>query len=287
MGSFVLACLGRTARWARAAGLGRALALFVDCVDALLVRANAPLLGTKVDGVEFRGYLRHRNFLEYLARGTADESFYRTLLFDAVNGETTFVDAGAHIGLYTVLACSKARRVVAFEPDPYNVAALRRNVARCGCTNVETHAQALADRGGRAPFRAFRSTFSGSLIPRDVDDYREFEAELVSLDWVLNEGDLDNLVVKLDVEGAEPLAIAGMRDTIRRARSLTLFIEVNPQALETGGSSAKLVIETLLAADMECAWVDEEQRSLMPLREAGPLPKGNVVCEKHRERLRQ
>src|SRR5213596_1475545 len=144
-----------------------------------------------------------------------EERFYRSLVVDAVDGQTTFVDGGAHIGVYTLLAARCAARVIAFEPDPYNFAALRRNIAAAGCENVEIRAQAVADRNGRATFRAFRSTFSGSLLPREMDEYREFETEIVRLDDALADVDLRTLVVKLDVEGAEPLALLGMQQTLK------------------------------------------------------------------------
>ena len=275
-----LSLLGAGAALARRARLGRALAVMMDAADRVLLRTLTPPLATSVEGLELRGYLRHRGFLEYVAQGMAEETFYRSLLLRSVDSETTFVDGGAHIGVYTILMCRRARRVVVFEPDPYNVAALERNVRRAGCSNVEIHVAALANESGQATFRAFRSTFSGSLAAREVDDYREFATDVVSLDEVLDDADLRALVVKLDVEGAEPLALVGMRETIRDAARLVLFVEVNPEALEAGGSSAQRLLEDLLASGMECAFADEEARALVPMRETAPLSKGNLVCRK-------
>src|SRR5713101_2426579 len=50
----------------------------------------------------------------------------------ASNGKAVFVDVGAHVGKYTVLAArllGGRGRVVAIEPDPSNFAALTTNVA--------------------------------------------------------------------------------------------------------------------------------------------------------------
>lgn len=282
--SRLLGTLGAAAMSARRVGLGRPLNALMDAADALLLRAQAPPLKASFGQLELRGYLRHRGFLDYVARGMREESYYRTLVDAAVDSRTTFVDAGAHIGVYTLLVCRRARRVVAFEPDPYNLAALRRNVQRGGCENVEIRSEAVAKQAGHAEFRAFRSTFSGSLAPREVDSYRTLDVRTTPIDSALEDSDLGSLVVKLDVEGAEPLALAGMRRSIRQAGRLVIFAEVNSEALEAGGSSAELLVGTLLAADMECGWVDEKQRSLMPLRDASRLRKGNVMCEKHRQR---
>jgi FkbM family methyltransferase len=273
-----LGLLGATARSARRVGLGRAMNALVDAVDRLLLRLGAPLLKASVGKVELRGYLRHRGFLEYVGRGMLEERHYQSLVVAAVDSETTFVDAGAHIGVYSLLTCCRARRVVAFEPDPYNVAALRRNVHECGCANVEIRPQAVSERAGVAEFRAFRSTFSGSLAPRQIDTYRVVDVKTIALDDALDDSDLASLVVKLDVEGAEPLALEGMSRSIRRARRLLLFAEVNPEALEAAGSSAEGLVQDLLAAGMDCAWVDEEHRTLVPVPEGRRFAKGNLMC---------
>ena len=279
-GGRAVGVLGAAASSARRLGLGEPLRAVVDTLDDLFVRTGVPPLSVDVDRLKLRGYLRHRGFLEYLARGMPEEAYYRSLVVEAVDPQTTFVDAGAHIGIYTLLTCGRARRVVAFEPDPYNLAALQLNVARSGCGNVEIHCAAVADSCGHARFRAFRSTFSGSLMARNVDQYREFQTRLVCLDDILENADLGRLVLKLDVEGAEPLALKGARNTIARAPLLMLFVEVNPDALEAGGSSAEELVQCLLASDLDCAVISEERRALIPLRGAAPVRRSNLFCRR-------
>jgi FkbM family methyltransferase len=279
-GGHALSVLGTAARFARRVGLEEPLRATVDSVDGLFVRAGVPPLGVDLGTIKLRGYLRHRGFLEYLARGMPEEGYYRSLVVDAVDSQTTFVDAGAHIGVYTLLTCGRARRVVAFEPDPYNLAALHRNVSRCGCRNVEIHSAAVADRWGHAQFRAFRSTFSGSLMARNVDEYEEFQTPVVRLDDILDKTSLRRLVLKLDVEGAEPLVLAGARKTMARVPLLTVFVEINPDALEAGGSSAAALVQCLLASDLECSTISEEKRALIPLRGRPPLGRNNLICRK-------
>jgi FkbM family methyltransferase len=276
-----LRILGAAARLGRRLGFGRAVTAVVDAADGVLLRARTPPLAARVEDFELTGYLRHRGFLEYVARGMTEESFYRSLVVSAVDCETTFVDAGAHIGIYTILVCRRARRVLAFEPDPYNAAALKANIASAGCSNVEIRSEALADAPGHAQFRSFRSTFSGSLAAREVDDYTEFETHVISLDNVLDPPpEAGPLVVKLDLEGAERLALTGMARTLRQARRIVLFVEINPEALAAGGSSAEDLLADLRATQMECAFIDEVARALLPLDEAAPDRKGNVVCRK-------
>ena len=64
----------------------------------------------------------------------------------------TFLDVGAHIGYYTLIAArlvGDTGRVHSFEPGTAMRAHLEANVARNDLHNVEIHAQALAERPAR------------------------------------------------------------------------------------------------------------------------------------------
>ena len=66
-----------------------------------------------------------------------------------------FLDIGANVGAYTVLASGVCRAVTfAFEPDPDTVRALRRNIAVNSLEKLVTlHALALGDHEDDVPFR--------------------------------------------------------------------------------------------------------------------------------------
>ena len=54
----------------------------------------------------------------------------------------TVIDAGAHWGLYTLVAARRVRQVIAFEPSAPNRPLLRTNVRLSGLTNVEARPEA-------------------------------------------------------------------------------------------------------------------------------------------------
>lgn len=272
-----LRVLGAAARLSRRLGLARPLDALVGAADASFLRLGRPPLAASADGVVVRGYLRHRSFLAHLASGSY-EPFLRSLLEAELGPGVLLADCGAHVGLYARLACRRGARVVAFEPDPYNLAALRRNVAGC---DVRVVPKAVGDRVGRARFHAFRGTIAGSLVDRaDRPPGRTFDTELTTLDAELAAEDVEALVVKLDVEGAEPLALAGMRETIGRASRLVLVAEVNPQALAAAGGDPAALVALLLELGLECSFVDESRRALEPVPKPAPLRKGNLLCRK-------
>ena len=116
--------LGWVARSARRTGLAAVSDRAVRIVDAIFVRAGRPPIGVFVEGVRVRGYLRHRS---YLAEAARPRTTYAQLYLEQLKPDTTVVDAGAHVGVYTMLASPRCTRVLAFEPDPYNFGALRAN----------------------------------------------------------------------------------------------------------------------------------------------------------------
>jgi FkbM family methyltransferase len=274
-----LALLGRAARLARRTGLGRPLALARDAADAALLRLRRPPLRAVADGVTVRGFLRHRSFLAHLSRG-AYEPYSRETLLGALTPGTLLVDAGAHVGLYTLLAVRRLgphARVLAFEPDPYNFAALRLNAR--SLPGVELVRAAVADAEGEASFQQNLGTIGSSLVARrDVGPVRGIRVPTTTLDAALRGRGPERLVVKLDVEGAEARALRGLRETAARLRDLTVFLEVNPAALRDAGSSLAELVGELEQLGLEPRWVDEEARALVRVDPAAPPRKGNLLA---------
>jgi FkbM family methyltransferase len=109
----------------------------------------------------------------------------------------TVIDAGAHVGLFSLIAAQRADRVVALEPDPINhdVLAINRRMNRADRIVIE-HA-ALWSNDGEMPFRTSWHSTGGSL-----GQDGELRVATRSLDSLIAEhGDVD--LLKLDIEGAE------------------------------------------------------------------------------------
>lgn len=272
----VLGILGRLAAGMRELGLIRVLAFLRDSADRLLLSVALPPLRAESDGIAVRGFLRHRSFLAGLARGY--EPLSRRLFLDALADADLVLDVGAHVGFYSLLAATRRpqARVVALEPDPYNAAALRVNL-RNAPVRVEILQAAASDRSGYAVFRQSSGTVGSSLVDRrDIGAARAFEVETVTLDEVAGTEFAGSVIVKLDVEGAEPMALAGMRALSRSARRVTAIVEVNPRALADGGSSGAEVIATLRELGFDVKRVDEASGSLVAAGDGEA--KGNLFC---------
>jgi FkbM family methyltransferase len=128
----------------------------------------------------------------------------------------TFLDVGAHIGYYTLIAArlvGDAGRVHSFEPGREMRAQLEANVARNDLHNVEIHPQALAEQTGEVGFypSALASNQGISSIIASGDG-RAAPVTVPSLsldDFASRLGGRRIDFLKMDIEGAELQVIRG------------------------------------------------------------------------------
>jgi FkbM family methyltransferase len=144
----------------------------------------------------------------------------------------TFVDAGAHVGQYSMLASGRlgaAGRVVAFEPHPVLRRVLRRNIRRAGCPNVTVSPLALGHASGRAELVLHPSANYGgsSLRPDDATaHHRRAPVRVIPLDDYLDRAGVARVdVLKLDVEGAELDVLEGAARTLAANPRIVLVVE--------------------------------------------------------------
>jgi FkbM family methyltransferase len=160
-----------------------------------------------------------------------------------------FFDIGAHIGLFSLPAAKVVGDqgvVHAFEPDPINRSMLENNVLINGVRNVHVHAEALSDTVGHAVLS--RSYFnSGDHRLGAMSSRNTVDVETVTVDHWCERHGLWPDVIKMDVQGAEPKVIAGMRTLIERDHPLHLFIEFTPSLLKRDGVDPVAFLDDFIA----------------------------------------
>lgn len=173
-----------------------------------------------------------------VARTGSYEPDVSAVLREVLTRGATFVDIGANIGWFSLLAASlvgPTGRVVAIEPNPRNVALLRQSAKDNGFENIDVAAVALGDRRGTAALETDGS--NGRLIAIEGPPVHAVEASFVvatyPLDTVLTDVGVDHVdAMKIDVEGAEPLVLRGATRTISQSRPV-LISEFYPLALDS------------------------------------------------------
>lgn len=217
----------------RARATAPPVARLFDAVGAWYARAplaiaGGPAAGMLVDTGHL--HLGHAH-LGVILRGDLEPSVHQAMV-RAVRPGHVFYDVGANVGYFTLVAArmvGDAGRVIAFEPVPGCADAVRRNAALNELTHVTVREEALGDRVGRAELQVVAEA-SWSVLS-EVHTHaaaRELlEVDVTTVDALVHAGTIPPPdVVKLDVEGAELLAIEGMRETIAAHRP-TLICEVH------------------------------------------------------------
>ena len=156
-----------------------------------------------------------------------------------------FVDGGANIGYMTMIGAQCVGpngRVDAFEPQPDNRARLEVNLHRNGMgERVRVHAQALSDAAGTAAIHRFandRGNHGMASLFADGGAVSSVDVPTVRLDDALAR--TSPVLIKLDVEGAESLAISGMTGLLKAPRPPAVILEHNRDTLRRAGGKAGL-----------------------------------------------
>jgi FkbM family methyltransferase len=163
----------------------------------------------------------------------------------------TFVDVGAHWGYFSLLAAEKVGprgRVVAIEADPRIFDILQRSVALNTFANLSPVFVAASDREGEMVLQGFSESDDnwGISSVAGPAQGREFTVHAEPLDRVLDRlgvGTVD--LLKMDIEGAEWLALQGVRAGLGANRYRRILLEVHPIQLRSLGSSAEQVLQFL------------------------------------------
>ena len=173
------------------------------------------------------------------------------LLEEVLNDGMTFVDVGAHVGLFTLPAANwvgKTGRVVAFEPHPDNYAMLVKNIeANKLSEHVEAVQSAVSDVS--EPVQLHISGFNtGDHQLFHKGSRHSIEVQCTTLDDFFDPQDKID-VIKMDVQGAEAAAFRGMRRVLQDNRSVKVIWELSPAQLKEAGSSAEVVMTWLEELD--------------------------------------
>jgi FkbM family methyltransferase len=188
-----------------------------------------------------------------------------------------FIDVGANVGVYTLLAASLVRSngsIDAFEPNLKALERLRENIFLNKLSWVRVHSSAVGSNSSAAPFLNLSEDTCSRLLTGGETLSHTIKVPCVSLDQVLVGS---YAMGKMDIEGAEPLALKGAE---------RLLSESNPPVwqLELAGYSKRYgyhtheIIEWLDARGYETALYDSSTQELKFTQEPWKYGAQNVLA---------
>lgn len=191
--------------------------------------------------VKIRCYPDSRSAASVLYCGLYDYDEMNFLL-RYLRPEDSFLDIGANVGVYTLLAASKIRSgsIYSFEVLPKNYERLQENIRINQFPQVKTYEIAVSDQtgaialnlaeGDSMPFITHVAANNTITVPTDT------------LDNLLKNQPLANLTLaKMDIEGAEILALKGALSLLKQQRPRVWILEINDTVSHFGHQKQDLV----------------------------------------------
>lgn len=197
-----------------------------------------------------------------------------------------FLDLGANMGLYSLLArsCVGSKGFVdAFEPMPSTAVRLSEQIAANGFGNVAIHKLVACDRNEVVTF-GLSDSDSLMHLQRD-DEARNEQAHQLQgtrLDnWV---GERKFAMAKMDIEGSEPIALAGASRMLAEANPPVWLTEIAGYSKLYGVPTHEFIAKAR-ADGFEPTVYDPENRKLIDVDRPWELPIKNIflIAAAHRD----
>ncbi|MEE4143667.1 MAG: FkbM family methyltransferase [Halieaceae bacterium] len=196
------------------------------------------------------------------------EPYETRLVRGALQAGDVFVDVGANIGYFPVIAADRVGprgRVLAFEPDPGNYRLLNDNLTLNHCREVVTAFEAgLADKNATGQLFLSEDNAGDHQIFATSGARRSLPVTLYNGSDFLR-GRLQRLdLLKVDVQGSEYAVMAGLLPLLRELPRLPrIILELTPLSLRQAGSSGRALLELLASLDQPSWIIDHIEHRLV------------------------
>ena len=192
-----------------------------------------------------------------LKRWGGEKEYVQQMLSD-LRPDDTFYDIGSSVGLISIFAAQRLTKgkVISFEPDPENARKLEANYQINNLKNFDIQALAVGEDTGRMDLYTSGSNgFSPSLQKVNGIDHT-IKVDIESIDNLIKNKIIPYpTVVKIDIEGAEMMALKGMKNLLNSDhKPRLLFIELHPDFLPSFGTSTDEIFAFL--ADLDYTMVE-------------------------------
>jgi FkbM family methyltransferase len=141
-----------------------------------------------------------------------------------IKNKKCLYDVGTNYGYYSILArqLSKTIEIHAFEPEPETFKILKKNSDN---NDIKISQLAVSNKNQTTVF--YKNNYNssiGSLVDPNKNGFKKIEVEAITLDDYTEENNNPD-IIKMDIEGAEELAIKGAASYLKN-NSPEIIIEV-------------------------------------------------------------
>jgi FkbM family methyltransferase len=148
-----------------------------------------------------------------------------------------FIDIGANIGLHSIIMSKLGLKVWSYEPDPWHVNLMKKNIKLNRAKNVKIHQCAVSSKNKISSFTRVLGNTTGSHISgakkKVYNEIDKFKVKVLSAKKIINKKNL----IKIDAEGEEAKIINSLSKN---------DIIINDFILEVGNKeNAKIIFHKL------------------------------------------
>jgi FkbM family methyltransferase len=173
------------------------------------------------------------------------EPFTKSFVLSNMEPSTTFLDVGANVGYFGLLVAAKFTdcNVLSFEPNPAIASCLQESITRNKLeSRMKLVRHAVSNQAGFLPFVVESENTGHSRLAASGSGDNIINVECVVFDEWVKTHPMPSRVscIKMDVEGAEVMALQGMRELLERDRPALCVEGYDSQLREFGSSLGEL-----------------------------------------------
>lgn len=192
------------------------------------------------------------------------EPHVTAMLQRELHADSVFVDIGANMGWFTLLAArlTPQGKVISIEPNWANVQLVYHSLLHNQFRHVTLYPCAVT---ATPAILELHHTHSNGRVaaPTAADHWAEYSQGIRLDDLLAAEPKID--VIKMDIEGHEPIALAGMESILRQHRPI-LLTEFHPYAIQTNANASPTqYLDDLMGLGYQLAIIE-------PAGQSRPLP---------------
>ncbi len=219
------------------------------------------------------------------------------LIWNSCSSDTVFVDVGANIGYFTLLAGSKIHaggsgRVIAVEPNPECCALIERNlVINWSMCDIALHKVAVGAEKGEVWLASPADRAANAHLSSgggEENGERKFRVPLAPLDALVPDG-LKVDILKIDVEGHELSVFHGAHRIIAQSPAIKIVMEWSQKQMQDAGVSVAALQDKLkslglvarrLPTSKTLHDITPQNSPQIPFDELSRLPYDNILLTK-------
>tara|TARA_B100001971_G_scaffold214029_1_gene249370 strand:- start:912 stop:1661 length:750 start_codon:yes stop_codon:yes gene_type:complete len=218
-----------------------------------------------INGFKFYGNSIDRIIAILLWKWSLLEGFESKFVVDKIKSGWTVLDIGANIGFYTIQFSNQVGlngKVIAVEPAADNLYLLKKNIKVNHLKNVSIIEKAISSKSQNSRLY-FAHGHQGDHRIYNTNETREYTPiETITIDDLIkDETRLD--LIKMDIQGAEHLAILGIKQTVKKYRNIKIISEFSPKLISDAGGNPYDFLDYFIKEGFHIKYFDEKNKMII------------------------